>query len=114
MKQPAPLVPAPPTGSFLSLGTMTKVSDSTPSDAALPKPRRDTAEGCRDRATASRQHAGTMVCADDAKLLEDSAASWSARADLLQRLETAAKVLLTVTVAPVLTAITHIVVPPAD
>jgi hypothetical protein len=51
------------------------------------KPRRNTAEGCRERATSTLQHAQTMAAPTDRKLLGDSAASWTARADLLQRLE---------------------------
>lgn len=112
--QLAPLFPTRPTGSFLSLGAMANGIGQTPPDEPLSPQRRDTAEGCRDRATSSREHADTMVCGNDRKIIEDSAASWSARADLLQRLETAARALLSVAVVPLSTAIRPIVIQPRE
>jgi hypothetical protein len=55
-----------------------------PSTDSLPKQRRDTSEGCRDRATDSLYHAMTMVTASDRSSLRNNAARWTARAELLQ------------------------------
>lgn len=57
-----------------------------------PQPRsrdgRDTATGCRDRATADLVQALAASTANGRRVLETSAASWNSRADLLQRIET--------------------------
>jgi hypothetical protein len=58
-----------------------------PSPGPLLKERRDTADGCRDRATADLLEAVTMATAHGRQMLEKSAASWNARAKLLQRME---------------------------
>ena len=63
-------------------------STLNPSPGPLLKQRRDTAVGCRDRATADLLQAVTMATAHGRRMLERSAASWSARAELLQRVET--------------------------
>jgi hypothetical protein len=62
-------------------------STLNPSPGPLLKQRRDTAEGCRDRATADLLQAVTMATAHGRQILERSAASWNARAELLQRVE---------------------------
>jgi len=62
-------------------------STLNPSPGPLLKQRRDTAEGCRDRATADLLQAVTMATAHGRQMLERSAASWNARAELLQRVE---------------------------
>jgi hypothetical protein len=58
-----------------------------PSPGPLLKERRDTAEGCRDRATADLLEAVSMATAQSRHMLERSAASWTKRAELLQRTE---------------------------
>src|SRR5438445_9414634 len=63
-------------------------STLNPSPGPLLKQRRDTAAGCRDRATADLLQAVTMATAHGRRMLERSAASWNARAELLQRVET--------------------------
>jgi hypothetical protein len=50
--------------------------------------RRETAEGCRDRAEADLLESVTMSTANGRRVLESSAASWTARAEMLQRIET--------------------------
>ena len=62
-------------------------STLNPSPGPLLKQRRDTAAGCRDRATADLLQAVTMATAHGRRMLERSAASWNARADLLERVE---------------------------
>ena len=62
-------------------------STLNPSPGPLLKERRDTAEGCRDRATADLLEAVTMATAHSRQMLERSAASWSKRAELLHRIE---------------------------
>ena len=47
----------------------------------------DSVEGCRTRATADLVAAGTMATVNARRKLEHSAASWTARGDLLQRLD---------------------------
>ena len=47
----------------------------------------DTADGCRERAASDSVEAAAMDTANGRLKLEHSAASWTARADLLQRLE---------------------------
>ena len=69
---------------------VSKGSTLNPSPGPLLKQRRDTAEGCRDRATADLLEA-TMATAHSRQMLERSAASWAARADLLQRIEASMK-----------------------
>jgi hypothetical protein len=51
------------------------------------KPPQDTANGCRARATADLLAAVTMTTQNARLRLESSAASWTLRADLLDRLE---------------------------
>ncbi len=55
----------------------------------MPQSRRveDTAAGCRDRAAASLAEAAGMDTVNGKTRLEASAATWTSRADLLQRLE---------------------------
>jgi hypothetical protein len=62
-------------------------STLNPSPGPLLKERRDTAEGCRDRATADLLEAVTMATAHSRRMLERSAATWSKRAELLQGME---------------------------
>lgn len=63
-----------------------KESTLNPSPGPLLKHWRDTADGCRDRATADLLEALTMGTAHGRQMLEKSAASWNARAELLQRI----------------------------
>jgi hypothetical protein len=62
-------------------------STLNPSPGPLLKQRRDTAEGCRDRAAADLLAAVTMTTAHSRHVLEVSAAAWTVRAELLQRSE---------------------------
>ena len=48
---------------------------------------RDTASGCRDRASADLAKALSMSTQNGRELLETSAASWTKRAEMLQRIE---------------------------
>ena len=48
---------------------------------------RDTAEGCRELAAADLLKAAPMLIANERARMEASAASWTARAELLARLE---------------------------
>jgi hypothetical protein len=66
---------------------ISKGSTLNPSPGRLLKERRDTAEGCHDRAAADLLEAATMTTAQGRQMLEKSAASWNARAELLQRME---------------------------
>ncbi len=66
---------------------ISKGSTLNPSPGPLLKERRDTADGCRDRATADLLEAVTMATPHGRQMLEKSAASWNARAELLQRME---------------------------
>lgn len=65
------------------------MSEDTPDQPATPQARRveDTAAGCRDRAAASLEAAAAMDTVNGKTRLEASAATWTSRADLLQRLE---------------------------
>ena len=67
-------------------------STLNPAPGALLKRRRDTADGCRERATADLLQAVTVATASGRKVLEQSAASWNARAELLQTHEMTADV----------------------
>lgn len=65
-----------------------------PSAKPSPMPRvsanreqRDTAAGCRDRAAADLLEAATLATVNERRRMESSAASWTARAELLSRLE---------------------------
>ena len=58
-----------------------------PAPGVRTKDDRDTAQGCRDRATADLLQAITMNTANGRQVLEKSAASWAVRAELLQRIE---------------------------
>lgn len=64
--------------------------DATANPGPQPSQRdaRDTAAGCRDRATADLLQALTMSTGNGRLVLEHSAASWTVRAELLQRIET--------------------------
>lgn len=66
---------------------VSKGSTLNPSPGKLLKERRDTSEGCRDRATADLLEAATMATAHSRQMLERSAASWTARSEMLQRVE---------------------------
>jgi hypothetical protein len=48
---------------------------------------RDTAEGCRERAAVDEQHASSADTENGRKVLERSAASWTTRSLMLDRLE---------------------------
>jgi hypothetical protein len=58
--------------------------------AKTPK-HKDTAGTCRDRATADLLKSVSMITANQRLTFERSAASWQARADLLERLEDTAR-----------------------
>ena len=60
------------------------MSGPIPPKAGTP---RDSAEACRDRAAADLVESGTMMTANQRVRLETSAASWTARAQMLQRVE---------------------------
>jgi hypothetical protein len=64
-------------------------STLNPSPGQLLKRRRDTAEGCRDRATESLLRSVTIAAAEDRQALEENAARWNARAELLDGEEVA-------------------------
>jgi hypothetical protein len=49
---------------------------------------RDTASGCRERATADLLNALAMSTHNGRQVLEKSAANWTKRADMLHRIET--------------------------
>ena len=55
----------------------------------VTKKREDTAEGCRSLAGADRERAAGVTAAHMRASLERSAAAWTTRADLLERLEKA-------------------------
>ena len=55
------------------------------------KQAQDTVAGCRLRAEADLTRSSAMDTAHGREKLEHSAATWSARADLLQRIETGAR-----------------------
>ena len=59
-----------------------------PATSARDKDLRDTAAGCRERATADMLSALAMATANGRQVFEKSAASWTKRADMLQRIET--------------------------
>lgn len=71
--------------------------DSTPATPPAAKPeidpaltwgsRRDTAEACRERAAADLLESVSMITANQRQRLESSAASWTVRADMLERIE---------------------------
>jgi hypothetical protein len=49
--------------------------------------KRDTAQSCRERASADLLKSVTMLTANERLILENSAAVWSLRAQLLERVE---------------------------
>lgn len=57
----------------------------------LGRQERDTAAGCRIRAEEDLRQAGSMDTDQGRRKFEHSAASWTARGDLLQRLEASFK-----------------------
>lgn len=76
----------------------TFVPDATPKPAPEPRDHQpyvrkgpkqpsDTAEGCRENARGDTARAATMSNSNAKQKYEHSAASWTARADLLQRLD---------------------------
>ena len=62
----------------------------TPSSNSIPRDKdaRETAAGCRERATADLSRALAMDTANGRQVFELSAASWTKRADMLHRIET--------------------------
>lgn len=54
---------------------------------ARDKDARETAEGCRDRATADLTRALATGTVNGRQVFEKSAATWTRRADMLQRIE---------------------------
>ena len=71
---------------------MDEGATGAPSRAATsrktPKEARDTAAGCRDRAAADLLQSVSMLVANERRRMEVSAASWTVRAELLDRIET--------------------------
>lgn len=84
-KPPRSSLPAAPEHRWINDG-----STLNPSPGPLLKERRDTAEGCRDRASADLLAAVAMTTAHSRDMLETSAAAWTARAELMQRGESGA------------------------
>lgn len=78
-------LPAAPEHPWINAG-----STLNPSPGPLLKQRHDTAQGCRDRATADLLASVAMTTAHSRDMLEMSAAAWTARAELLQRGESGA------------------------
>ena len=73
---------------------MSGLTHSFPAEVrASPKTsiKRDTSEACRERASADLLMSVTMLTANQRLILERSAASWSLRADLLDRVEATAR-----------------------
>jgi hypothetical protein len=63
--------------------------DANPKKGSSENPEkngRDTAEGCRKRAAEDEQHAGSADTENGRLVLERSAASWTARSRMLERL----------------------------
>ena len=58
--------------------------NDTPRPVSVP---RETADGCRERAAADLTASGAMITANQKLRLEASAASWTSRASMLQRVE---------------------------
>lgn len=77
--RPAPKTAAAPEHRWISDG-----STLNPAPGHLQKLRRDTAEGCRERASATLLESLTAHGSAARRLLEQSAASWTLRADHLQ------------------------------
>jgi hypothetical protein len=73
---------------------MTGLSESYPIETkASPKlaVKRDTSQSCRERASAELVKAADDMTANERLILERSAANWTARADLLDRVEKTAR-----------------------
>lgn len=66
---------------------ISKGSTLNPAPGPLLMRHQDTAEGCRDRASADLLEAVTMATEHSRQMLERSSASWSKRAEMLQRVE---------------------------
>jgi hypothetical protein len=60
----------------------------TPAVSVRERDERDTALGCRQRAHADLNSALAMATANGRQVFEKSAAAWTKRADMLQRIET--------------------------
>jgi len=54
------------------------------------RPRRDTSEACRERASEDLLRSVTMLTANERLILERSAASWGVRAEMLEGIERSA------------------------
>lgn len=70
---------------------MTELPEDPATSSPPPRSARkteDTASGCRDRAAASTAAAQAMDTANGQSRLQASADAWTARANLLERLET--------------------------
>lgn len=74
---------------------LTDGGTANPAPQGRSKDTRDTATGCRDRASADLAQALAASTANGRRVLETSAASWSSRAQLLQRIETGIEARLT-------------------
>lgn len=68
-------------------------SSSGESSSASPrKENRDTASGCRERAAAGADQAAAAGTVNGRRVFEQSSASWTTRAAMLERLESGMKV----------------------
>ncbi len=87
-----PILPVPPRPLDVARSPehrwITEGGTMNPAPRATDKDSRDTATGCRDRATADLVQALAASTANGRRVLETSAASWNQRAELLQRIET--------------------------
>ena len=54
------------------------------------RPRKDTSEACRERASEDLLKSVTMLTANERLILERSAANWGVRAEMLERVERSA------------------------
>jgi hypothetical protein len=71
-----------------SISDRTDPDSEGPASLARGKDARETALGCRENAAADMLRAGGMDTVNGRQVFETSAASWTKRADMLQRIET--------------------------
>lgn len=83
-------VPSPASGlpaTFVPDATPQAPREHTPYVRKGPKQPHDTIEGCRESARLDSERAATMTGANARSKYEYSAASWTARADVLQQID---------------------------
>jgi hypothetical protein len=71
-----------------SISDRTDPDSEGPASLARGKDARETALGCRENAAADMLRAGGMDTVNGRQVFETSAASWTKRAEMLQRIET--------------------------